>query len=273
MKKRILYSSGDHRMNRMRFTLIELLVVIAIIAVLAGMLLPALSNTKSIALRASCAGNLRQLGLGFEGYANDNTEYIPWQLYWYHYNTGNRVQYWPDGSDKAWYNALQPYFKLTGKAWNGRNSIIHCTELPSNDQLAAENAISYNKSTGAISCYYSPCYGINFSINGMRRNKLPKNDQPYLLVTEKAVSGNTVSHNVFPGVNSVGTYSSGVWQSTKGRGAHNKTMNCLWLDGSVSARTSKYFWDQCLRYNSGKTTIYWRKNFYLDDANVKLQCY
>jgi prepilin-type N-terminal cleavage/methylation domain-containing protein len=107
------------------FTLVELMVVVAIIAVLASLLLPALAGGKERARSAQCRGNLRQWGVAYRMYTDDNEDFLP--------RRGQGVQALTQiNRPEDWFNALPPYFAISPfsqMVTNGSTPAAHSQSL------------------------------------------------------------------------------------------------------------------------------------------------
>ena len=158
--------------SRKNFTLIELLIVIAIIAILAGMLLPALNSAREKARGIFCAGSLKQFGLSFHNYTDSNNGYYPWLP---NSNQGQQICYWRHLMMRS---GDLPYKTLTVSGVVTRREVNLCpsrsidptstgNNIPSINNTRADYNNSYliNGVAGYSNGYYG--YGLTESFPGV----------------------------------------------------------------------------------------------------------
>jgi len=201
-------------MRRRAFTLIELLVVMAIIAILAAMLLTVLAQAREHGRAAQCLSNLRQWGVAFRMYADDNGDFLP--------RRGQGVQTLAlINRSTDWFNALPPYFGMDSFDLMVSNDIT-----PAAHSQSVFICPSANNPGGA---YFLP-YGMNMNLSPWN---LPQPAQ-YFQIHEPAC---VVALGEAPGPYA-STYPSKQPYSIVAR--HGGQINLLFLAGQAQSFAGSY---------------------------------
>jgi len=196
------------------FTLAELLVVIAVIAILASLLLPSLSGAKGKARAGQCMNNLRQWGLAYRQYADDNGDFLP--------RRGQGVQPLAQiDRPEDWFNALPVY--LASPSYQQLYAANRKFTLHANSIFVCPEA------TDPGSNHFLP-YGMNMNLcpwNLLQATKFAEVVQPAQVVAMADAPGPYAS--TFPSRNSYGVLAR-----------HSRQVNLLFLAGQVKSFAGSY---------------------------------